>query len=228
MKTNQISESIELGILMAISGGIMDAYSYLFRGQVFANAQTGNILLFGVSLSEGNFSQAMQYACPILAFSIGIMLADFARIRLKKMLHWRQYAVFMEAIILLFVGFIPTGYNLLANSLTSLACGIQVESFRKIHGKGMATTMCIGNLRSATQNMCDFLDTRKKSALHASLLYYGIIVCFTLGAVLGSKCMPYLQVKTIWLSVFFLGMGFFLMFMDQSAASAYRDLHKKR
>ena len=84
MKTNQISESIELGILMAISGGIMDAYSYLFRGQVFANAQTGNILLFGVSLSEGNFSQAMQYACPILAFSIGIMLADFARIRLKK------------------------------------------------------------------------------------------------------------------------------------------------
>ena len=51
----QISESIRLGILLALSGGFMDAYSYLERGQVFANAQTGNMLLMGVNLAEGNF-----------------------------------------------------------------------------------------------------------------------------------------------------------------------------
>lgn len=37
------------------TGGMMDAYSYIMRGHVFANAQTGNMLLFGVNLSEGNF-----------------------------------------------------------------------------------------------------------------------------------------------------------------------------
>ena len=39
-KITQISESIRLGALLAISGGMMDAYSYIMRGHVFANAQT--------------------------------------------------------------------------------------------------------------------------------------------------------------------------------------------
>ena len=50
--------------------------SYIERGEVFANAQTGNMLLFGVNLSVGNFHKAIYYFCPILAFTIGIMLAD--------------------------------------------------------------------------------------------------------------------------------------------------------
>ena len=40
----QISESRRLAILLAVSGGFMDAYTYTFRGEVFANAQTGNII----------------------------------------------------------------------------------------------------------------------------------------------------------------------------------------
>ncbi|MFR1872716.1 MAG: YoaK family protein, partial [Coprococcus sp.] len=45
-RSRQMSESIRLGIILALSGGFMDAYSYMCRGKVFANAQTGNILLF--------------------------------------------------------------------------------------------------------------------------------------------------------------------------------------
>ena len=48
-KKVQISESIELGILLALSGGFMDAYSYIGRGEVFANAQT-EICSFSVSI----------------------------------------------------------------------------------------------------------------------------------------------------------------------------------
>ena len=51
----QMSETLRLGIILALSGGFMDAYSYLERGNVFANAQTGNLLLFGVNLAEGNY-----------------------------------------------------------------------------------------------------------------------------------------------------------------------------
>ena len=71
-KKVQISESIELGILLALSGGFMDAYSYIGRGEVFANAQTGNMLLLGVHLSEGNIPAAIRYLCPVLAFTFGI------------------------------------------------------------------------------------------------------------------------------------------------------------
>ena len=50
-KAKQMSESIRLGMLLAVSGGFMDAYSYIERDHVFANAQTGNMLLLGVNLS---------------------------------------------------------------------------------------------------------------------------------------------------------------------------------
>ena len=43
-KAMQMSESVEVAIFLALSGGLMDAYSYLLRGEVFANAQTGNML----------------------------------------------------------------------------------------------------------------------------------------------------------------------------------------
>ena len=47
----QPSESILVGCLLAASGGLQDAYTYNVRDQVFANAQTGNMVLVGHSLA---------------------------------------------------------------------------------------------------------------------------------------------------------------------------------
>ena len=211
----QVSESIELGIILALSGGFMDAYSYLERGRVFANAQTGNMLLLGVSLSEGNFHLVVRYLFPVLAFAIGIALADVVRIKGIIRLHWRQISVLFEALILATVSFMPHNMNLLANSLTSLACGIQVESFRKIHGNGIATTMCIGNLRSGTQHMCDYIHQKKKESLEKGLLYYGIILCFIIGAVIGNFFVDRIHEKAIFVCSVLLGLTFLLMFIDR-------------
>ena len=112
--SKQMSESIKLGVILAIAGGFMDAYSYMCRGKVFANAQTGNILLLGINISERNWHMALHYLVPVLAFAIGIALADLVKIRTKDLtlLHWRQISVFCEAVILLSVSFIPQDFNL--------------------------------------------------------------------------------------------------------------------
>mgnify|MGYP001450194061 CR=1 FL=1 len=96
----QMSETLRLGIILALSGGFMDAYSYLERGNVFANAQTGNLLLFGVNLAEGNYFAMLSYLLPVLAFTLGILLADTVRC-LNIRLHWRQLSVLLEAVILI-------------------------------------------------------------------------------------------------------------------------------
>lgn len=211
---HQISESLKLGIILALSGGFMDAYSYIERGQVFANAQTGNMLLLGVHLSEGNVSLAMQYLFPVLAFAFGIALADIVRIKDFNRLHWRQNSVLVEAVILALVSFFPHSMNLIANTLTSLACGIQVESFRKIHGQGIATTMCIGNLRSATQNLVSFFHTKEKHFLDKGMLYYGIIFCFIIGAVMGNVFVKYFHTRAILVCCLLQIAAFFMMFID--------------
>ncbi len=213
-QTRQMSESIRLGILLAISGGFMDAYSYIERNHVFANAQTGNILLFGVNLSEGNFRMAIHYFLPVMAFALGIALAEIVHTRDKGILHWRQAAVIIEAIILIVVAFIPLNMNLIANSLTSFACGIQVESFRKIRGNGIATTMCIGNMRSGTQNLCNYFHNKDSEYLKRSFLYYGIILSFVVGAIIGNIFIKIFAEKSILFCSMILIFTFILMFID--------------
>ncbi len=215
-RTKQMSESIRLGMLLAASGGFMDAYSYLVRDRVFANAQTGNILLFGVNLSEGNFGAAARYFFPVFFFAMGIAMAEIVHLKRTELLHWRQTAVLIEALILAAVAFLPLTMNPLANSLTSFACGIQVESFRKIRGNGIATTMCIGNLRSGTQSLCQFFSEKDRERLRDALLYYGIILCFVAGAVLGNFLIRGMGERAILCCSGFLLFVFFLMFVPET------------
>lgn len=219
-RAKQISESIEMGIILALAGGFMDAYSYIARDGVFANAQTGNILLVGVHLSEGNLSLASRYFFPVLCFALGIMLADLVHERFSNVLHWRQVTVLVEALILFAVSFMDGSVNLPANCLTSFACGMQVESFRKIHGHGVATTMCIGNLRSALQSVDDYIITHKRGFLENGLLYFGVITVFVLGAVLGNWCVGRLGYAAIAVCSALLLLGFAIMFIDRERSSS--------
>ena len=75
-KRIQMSESLFLAALLAVVGGFLDAYSYLLRGGVFANAQTGNIVLLGVYLQRGNFNMVIHYLVPIAAFAVGVVKSD--------------------------------------------------------------------------------------------------------------------------------------------------------
>ena len=45
-----MSEAFCTAMFLSLSGGLQDVYTYLYRGKVFANAQTGNIVLCGVPL----------------------------------------------------------------------------------------------------------------------------------------------------------------------------------
>ncbi|MCF0127727.1 MAG: DUF1275 domain-containing protein [Pseudobutyrivibrio sp.] len=209
----QISDSVSCGVLLALSGGSMDAYSYLFRGHVFANAQTGNMLLFGVNLAAGDFITATNYLWPVLAFTAGIILSDIINTRKSNLImHWRQISVLIEAIILTVIAFLPDSANAVCNASISFACGIQVESFRTIRGNSIATTMCIGNLRSGTYNLDKYLGTKETLYLKKSLLYYGVIISFVIGAIIESGLIAVFGSYAIMLSSALLLIAFVFMF----------------
>ena len=50
----QMSDSFLMSAFIILSGGLQDAYTYCCRDKVFANAQTGNIVL----MSTHTFLQA--------------------------------------------------------------------------------------------------------------------------------------------------------------------------
>ena len=182
----QMSESNIVMTALTLSGGLQDAYSYFVRGKVFANAQTGNLVLLSDKIVNGDFTGTLKYLVPILAFTFGIFVAEQLKGNLQKarLIHWRQIVVLSEIIMLFIVGLLPISkeINPIANALTSFSCAMQVQAFRKVKGHPYASTMCIGNIRSAMETMSAYIRTRDLDLLKKSLQYILVIFIFLLGA----------------------------------------------
>lgn len=196
----QMSESTVTGFLLAFAGGFLDAYTYICRDGVFANAQTGNIVLLGIHLSEGEWLVGLYYLIPIFSFVVGILMAEWIKSRFQgeKLLHWRQIIIAIELVILIGVGFMPQSLNAVANILISFVCSLQVESFRKLKGLTYATTMCTGNLRSASELLYRYRVTKDKKLLQNSMKYYEVIFVFIVGAAAGAFITNAFLEKAVW------------------------------
>ena len=216
MKTKhhgQMSESFLTAVFLSLSGGLQDAYTYLFRGKVFANAQTGNIVLLSANIMDGQWDKVLHYLVPLCAFALGVLAAEKMRERFQAMqrLHWRQLVVLGEVLLLFAVGFLPQTQNLLANAIVSFSCAMQVQAFRKVHSYPFASTMCIGNLRSGTESLSIYLRDKRPEALRKALHYYGIICVFALGAGAGGICSLHIGLRAIWISSLLLCIAFGMM-----------------
>lgn len=217
MKNNtiQMSESLLIGLLLACVGGFLESYSFLCRDGVFANCQTGNLVLLAMYLVKADWSRVISYLIPIAAFIIGVILTEFTRIyAASHKLHWRQYIILLEAVLLAVAGFIPSGdQNSIATTIIAFSCSMQVEAFRKIKGSVYATTMCTGNLRSGTFQLFHAIRTKDKSGLSRARDYFSIIALFMLGAILGSFTTDLWGEKAIFFACALLLFVFFLLFI---------------
>ena len=217
----QMSESFRMVLFLSLSGGLQDAYTYLGRGSVFANAQPGNIVFMGQALLEGNWSRLPHYLVPVTAFALGVAAAELIRlVSHESRLHWRQTVLLAEILLLFGVGFMPETMNLAANALVSCTCAIQVQAFRKVHGYPFASTMCIGNLRSGMDSLVTGLRLHDRALLRKSGHYFAVILLFALGAGLGARGVAYFGLRTIWLSCALLCVSLCFMFRKPAEAPA--------
>lgn len=129
--------------------------------------------------------------------------------------HWRQIVLVGEILLLFAVCWIPQSQNDLANMLISLACGMQVETFRSFRGNGIATTMCIGNLRSGTYNFDKYMQTHQKQYMKKAIVYFGVIFFFMLGAIIESIFIKHFDKHALYFSVFLLIAACILMIIRQ-------------
>lgn len=214
-----MSHTLPVGLLLALSGGFLDVYTYVCRDGVFANAQTGNMVLLGVSLVRGEFLHALYHVIPILAFVIGIIISEMVRKRFleSNQFHWRQIIIVVEILALMMAGFMPQNdlNNIIVNITVSFVCSLQVESFRIINGSVLSTTMCTGNLRSASELIYKYKNERLPEQKKAIITYLSIIVFFILGAILGAIISAYLGFRAILVPCIFLFAVFMLMFIKK-------------
>lgn len=213
----QMSDKFRSAVFIILSGGFQDAYTYCCRGGVFANAQTGNIVLMSAALFRGDWEAVVKYLVPVLSFLLGIAVAELVHVhyRRQEKIHWRQIVLIEEILLLFIVGFIPGTLDPLANALVSFVCALQVQTFHKIHGQPYASTMCIGNMRSGMESLVAYFRSRDHETLVKSLTYFGVIGVFAAGSGIGSVLSQTIGHGIIWVCCGLLSVSFCLMFIHE-------------
>ena len=182
-----------LGLLMiaclfAVAGGYLDAYSYLAHGHVFANAQTGNFVLFSVEASQGHWSQAVRHLPPIVASSLGVAVATWLAVHAERgILRATLFCQAFELAIL--AALAAVGARLPDASvvpLISFVAALQITSLNKVGAWPFNSAMMTGNLRDATAALVQWRAGRETAANRSKAITLTVIcVSFVIGALCG-------------------------------------------
>ena len=214
---HQMSDTFRTALFIILSGGFQDAYTYCCRGEVFANAQTGNIVLMSSALFVRDLATVCKYIIPVISFMVGSAAAELIHMKFKlcEKIHWRQIILAIEMILLFLVGFLPHGIDSLANALVSFVCAMQVQTFHKVRGHTYASTMCIGNMRSGVEALCAYFHVHDKEILKKALTYFSVIAVFAVGAGVGTLVTQHIGDKAIWTCCILLFISFGMMFVSE-------------
>ncbi|WP_246145538.1 YoaK family protein [Bacillus rubiinfantis] len=197
------AESVGLGVLLALVGGFLDAYTYVSRDGVFATSQTGNLVLLGVAAAQGNWQQGLRHIPPILAFVIGVIVAE----GLKHPLITRTFPIpartvlLLESIVLTFVGTWPIQVpNTIVTITIAFVASVQISSFRTLVKWPYNSAMVTGNLRSAAEAAYTALILQERQGILKFFDFSAIIISFLGGAFLGTLATIHYGTKAIWLA----------------------------
>lgn len=216
-------ESSRVFSLLMLAGGVLGAFTYMARGNVFCNAQTGNILLLGLALGDGEWGRAAYLLIPITAYGLGAAVSEFLPVPVKKAgkLRWDTLLIGFELMVTVLLGFVPeeAPYQI-SQVAVNFICSMQYNTFRQAEGIPMATTFCTNHLRQAGVWLVKGIRKKDRTYLKRFLQHGRMIVLFVAGAAAGAVLCRYVQGRAVWgASVVYL-----IVFLDL----LYADLKKEK
>lgn len=139
-------------IMLALAAGCVDGVSFLGFGQVLTAAMTGNTVLLGLALGQGDVAGALRSIMALLGFFCGVLLGAALVARAPGSL---AVALAVELVVLVAVALAwpfaeGTGQwvevRLLLIAAAGLAMGVQSAIAYRIGVAGIATTYITGTL----------------------------------------------------------------------------------
>ena len=174
MKKYEYLSLIE-AFLFTFIGGFSNAYTYILRGGIFSNMQTGNLIKFIIGLSNGNFEPL--YFIPIISFIIGCLITPLLN-KLKNSYIIDQIIILLTYLI---CGFIPSStiLNILTVSIMAFIGAILFDSFNECLNTTYTSIMCTNNMRLFSKSI---IEKNYKKVLFFIL----IIISFSIGVLVSA------------------------------------------
>jgi len=205
LSASEAPPEAELGVacLLSLSGGFLDAFTYIGHGQVFANAMTGNVVLLGVFTAAGEWQQAINHIPPIIAFLAGVFLAQSFRLSAPRIgMRWPPLmTLLLEIAFLVIIAFLPRSFPDIWIVLSiSFAAALQNSSFTRVRNWSYNSVMTTGNLRRFAESLfAGTLPRRDSVMLQQARIFAAICLCFLAGAFLGGLSTGGLHNAALWI-----------------------------
>jgi len=190
-------------VLLATTGGLLDAVVYTLHGHVFANAMTGNVILLGITVFSRDWIQAARHLTPIAAFIAGVAASRY--LRLLPQFYASLSVLVLEMLVLGGAGMLKPSFPEMAfTAIIAFTSAFQISTFRLVGRLPYSSTFITGNLRTAAEGfVSQFLDTdreeRRRERAQSRKLF---LICgfFLAGALAGAWGGPHFGNRTLWLA----------------------------
>lgn len=198
-KNKQHSDSLIIAAILFFFGGFQNAYTYINCGKVFANLQTGNLVLMAINLADRNFPLVIRYLVPLTSFWLGCFIGSIVDIKCKQnfKIHWRTIVLSIEVICVVIAGALPESYDLASAAIVTFNSALSLQGFKTVDNRSLPTTMMIGNMRKAIEYITRYLLLHKKEDMQEFRIVFWLLVVFLLGAIVGAKLSVYFASRTI-------------------------------
>jgi uncharacterized membrane protein YoaK (UPF0700 family) len=136
-------ERVNEAFLLAAVGGFLDAYTFVGYGGVFANAQTGNIVIFGADATTRRWHNAALHLPAIGAFMLGVAVTEFLSLpRIRRAVERPTRVVLACEILVLGLLGVPLWglSSVLVTAAVAFVASLQVSTFHKVGGMPYSST----------------------------------------------------------------------------------------
>ncbi len=189
MRVRPRAEHPVTGAALAVVGGFLDAYTFVAHDGVFANAQTGNVVLVAIDAARGDGAHALRFLPIIGAFVLGLVVAEWcaAHRHLRGLGDPTRAVLGAEIAVLLAVTALPTtAPHLATTTAVAFVAALQVTTFRLVRETSYSTTMTTGNLRTLVTAMYEWLSGYDRTQRAVALRLSVVVLAFAAGAGIGA------------------------------------------
>jgi uncharacterized membrane protein YoaK (UPF0700 family) len=160
-----------------------------------------NVVFLWVEAMARRWEEAFRYVPPILAFTVGVVVASWLRRSAGGKAG--EVSLLIEIVMLLVVGVLHNRLPDLAGTLgISFVAAIQTSIFTKVEGLTYSSVMITGNMRQAIEGVFEAVSGRRDlGGLRRACIFIGLCAAFGTGAAVGALLTEQAPVLTLGLPI---------------------------
>ncbi len=211
-----VKRQIELHHAVSAIGGFCGGYTIFNHCDIFANAQTGNLIKLVCNACSGQLESVGYMILMFFIYAGGNVF--YAVTRKYSKLSMKIVSFIVTAVCIFLTGVLSSAENnYIAVFPIFFMAPVQWNAFKTAGGNSSATTFSSNNVRQAVMLLTKYFLDKDKKALKSSRFYWATLLCFHLGVAFSCLLSLEFGVHSIWFCYILLALTVFLYCRYQSA-----------